>query len=58
MKIKGMLLAAYLSSEAQSLLRGLLQKEAPKRLGYGANGSEDVMQHPFFRCGLAHGVHL
>lgn len=42
--------AAYLSSEAQSLLRGLLQKEAPKRLGYGANGSADVMQHPFFRC--------
>ena len=50
-----MMLAAYLSNEAQSLLKGLLQKEAPKRLGYGANGSEDVMQHSFFRCDLAQG---
>ncbi|CAL5223372.1 g5877 [Coccomyxa viridis] len=42
-------LPPYLSNEAQSLLRGLLQKEAPKRLGYGTTGSEDVMHHPFFR---------
>lgn len=42
-------LAAYLSSEAQSLLKALLQKEAPKRLGFGPNGSKDVMGHAFFK---------
>ena len=41
--------AAYLSADAQSLLRALLQKEAPKRLGYGEQGSAQVMAHPFFR---------
>lgn len=41
--------AAYLSSEAQSLLKALLQKEAPKRLGFGPNGSKDVMGHAFFK---------
>ena len=38
-----------MSSEAASLLRGLLQREPPKRLGYGAKGSEDIMAHAFFR---------
>ncbi|KAL4447725.1 hypothetical protein ABPG75_004944 [Micractinium tetrahymenae] len=42
-------LPSYLSSEAQSLLKGLLQKEAPKRLGFGPNGSKDVMGHAFFK---------
>ena len=41
--------AAYLSSEAQNLVKGLLQKEASKRLGYGPNGSADIMKHPFFK---------
>ena len=41
--------AAYLSSEAQNLVKGLLQKEASKRLGYGPSGSADVMKHPFFK---------
>ncbi|KAK9829756.1 hypothetical protein WJX72_007695 [[Myrmecia] bisecta] len=41
-------LPPYLSSSAQSLLRALLQREAPKRLGYGPDGSAAVMQHPFF----------
>ena len=30
-------------------MKGLLQKEAPKRLGYGASGSADVRSHPFFK---------
>lgn len=27
----------------------MLQKEAPKRLGFGSTGSEDVMAHAFFK---------
>lgn len=42
-------ITAYMSCEAQSLLRGLLQREPPKRLGYGPTGSDDVMRHPFFK---------
>ena len=41
--------AAYLSTEACSLLKGLLQKDATKRLGFGDNGSKDVMSHAFFK---------
>ena len=41
--------AAYLSGEAQSLVKALLQREAPKRLGWGEDGSAKVMAHPFFR---------
>jgi p70 ribosomal S6 kinase len=41
-------LPPYLSREAAGLLRGLLQRDAPKRLGYGAAGSDDVKAHPFF----------
>ena len=42
-------LPTYLSSEAQSMLKGLLQKDATKRLGYGEQGSQAVMKHPFFK---------
>lgn len=42
-------LPAYLSSNAQSLLKALLNKDAKKRLGYGPHGSTQVMQHPFFK---------
>jgi len=42
-------LPPYLSSEAASLLKGLLQKEPPKRLGFGPKGSQDVTTHAFFR---------
>lgn len=42
-------LPTYLSSEVQSLVKGLLQKDVSKRLGYGPNGSADVMGHPFFK---------
>lgn len=30
-------------------MKGLLQKEPSKRLGYGPGGSADVMRHPFFK---------
>ena len=39
----------YLSSDAANLLRGLLTKEASKRLGFGPAGSGDVMKHGFFK---------
>ena len=41
--------AAYLSTEACNLLKGLLQKDASKRLGYGTDGSRHVMDHVFFK---------
>lgn len=42
-------LPAYLSSEAHSLLKGLLQKDACKRLGSGAGGSEEIRKHKWFK---------
>jgi p70 ribosomal S6 kinase len=39
----------YLSTEAQNLLKGLLTKEASKRIGFGPSGSADVMKHAFFK---------
>ena len=42
-------LPTYLSTEAQNILKGLLQKDATKRLGYGEQGSQAVMKHPFFK---------
>lgn len=39
----------YLSTEAGNLLRGLLQKDAQRRLGFGPAGSATVMNHPFFK---------
>lgn len=42
-------LPPYLSTEAHSLVKGLLQKDPTRRLGYGPTGSQDVMRHPFFR---------
>jgi hypothetical protein len=41
--------AAYLSTDAAHLLKALLQREVPKRLGFGVDGSERVMKHPFFK---------
>lgn len=41
--------SAYLTSEAHSLVRGLLTKDAKKRLGYGPTGSANVRAHPFFK---------
>lgn len=42
-------LPAYLSSEAHSLLKGLLQKEANKRLGCGPGGSNEIKNHKWFK---------
>ncbi|KAM7532092.1 hypothetical protein LguiB_035502 [Lonicera macranthoides] len=42
-------LPAFLSSEAHSLLKGLLQKDPGKRLGSGPTGSEDVKRHKWFK---------
>jgi hypothetical protein len=40
---------AYLSCEAASLLRALLQRDPTRRLGFGPTGSADVRAHAFFR---------
>ncbi|KAJ4720256.1 Serine/threonine-protein kinase [Melia azedarach] len=42
-------LPAFLSSDAHSLLKGLLQKEASKRLGRGPGGSEEIKSHKWFK---------
>ena len=42
-------LPTYLTSEANSLLKGLLQKDPKKRLGYGPGGPESIKRHPFLR---------
>ncbi|KAI4336069.1 hypothetical protein L6164_014644 [Bauhinia variegata] len=44
-----MKLPPYLSSEAHSLLKGLLQKDPAKRLGSGAHGDEQIKRHKWFR---------
>ena len=41
--------AGYLTAEAKSLVRALLEKDPAKRLGSGADGSAAVMRHAFFR---------
>ena len=42
-------LPAYLTSEAHSLIKALLQRDPAKRLGYGPNGLDQVKKHPFFK---------
>ncbi|KAI4353567.1 hypothetical protein L6164_002506 [Bauhinia variegata] len=42
-------LPAFLSSEAHALLKGLLQKEACKRLGNGPRGSQEIKGHKWFK---------
>lgn len=42
-------LPAFLSSEAHSLLKGLLQKEANKRFGNGVRGSDEIKGHKWFK---------
>ncbi|KAF3663633.1 Serine/threonine-protein kinase AtPK1/AtPK6 [Capsicum annuum] len=42
-------LPAFLSSDAHSLLKGLLHKEARKRLGCGSRGSDEIRSHKWFR---------
>ena len=42
-------LPAFLSSEAHSLLKGLLQKEQARRLGCGPRGVEEIKSHKWFK---------
>ncbi|XP_034673486.1 serine/threonine-protein kinase AtPK2/AtPK19-like [Vitis riparia] len=42
-------LPSYLSSEAHSLLKGLLQKEPSRRLGSGPTGGDEIQNHKWFR---------
>ncbi|KAM0953825.1 putative protein kinase AGC-Pl family [Dioscorea sansibarensis] len=42
-------LPAFLSSEAHSLLKGLLQKESSRRLGSGPGGSNEIKNHKWFK---------
>ncbi|XP_021893865.1 serine/threonine-protein kinase AtPK2/AtPK19-like [Carica papaya] len=42
-------LPGFLTSEAHSLLKGLLQKDPSKRLGSGATGSEEIKRHKWFK---------
>ncbi|XP_057971184.1 serine/threonine-protein kinase AtPK2/AtPK19-like [Malania oleifera] len=42
-------LPSFLSSEAHSLLKGLLQKDASKRLGSGPAGGEEIKRHKWFK---------
>lgn len=40
---------SYFSSEAQSLLKSLLERDPKKRLGYSEEDALEIMRHPFFR---------
>ncbi|QCE00813.1 serine/threonine-protein kinase AtPK2/AtPK19-like [Vigna unguiculata] len=42
-------LPAFLSNEAHSLLKGLLQKDVSKRLGSGSRSSEEIKSHKWFK---------
>lgn len=41
-------LPAFLSSEAHSLLKGLLTKDASRRMGSGPRGSDEIKSHKWF----------
>jgi len=45
-----MKLPTYLSSEVHSLLKGLLHKEAGRRLGSGPGGSDEIKNHKWFKA--------
>ncbi|XVF09195.1 hypothetical protein REPUB_Repub07fG0071000 [Reevesia pubescens] len=42
-------LPPFLSTEAHSLLKGLLQKEPSRRLGGGPSGGDEIKKHKWFR---------
>uniref|UniRef100_A0A7N0VDJ2 non-specific serine/threonine protein kinase n=1 Tax=Kalanchoe fedtschenkoi TaxID=63787 RepID=A0A7N0VDJ2_KALFE len=42
-------LPSFLTGEAHSLLKGLLNKDAAKRLGSGPTGSEEIKRHKWFK---------
>ena len=47
--LKNIQIPSDISEEACSLIKGLLQIETNKRLGYGENDSNDVKNHSFFK---------
>jgi len=46
---KRLKMPSYLSKEAHSILKGLMERNTKKRLGTGKNGAQDVKRHPFFK---------
>jgi serine/threonine protein kinase len=46
---KPILMKDFFSPEAKSLLSGLLERNANKRLGSSTQDASDIMSHPFFR---------
>ncbi|XP_021752200.1 serine/threonine-protein kinase AtPK2/AtPK19-like [Chenopodium quinoa] len=43
-------LPTFLTSEAHSLIKGLLTKEPSKRLGSGPQGEDEIRRHKWFKC--------
>lgn len=43
-------LPAYLTAEAHSIIKALLNRDAKKRLGSGVKGAAEIKQHPFFKA--------
>ena len=39
----------HFSTEAKSLLELLLERNPERRLGSGSEGTQNVMEHPFFK---------
>uniref|UniRef100_A0A146LYE2 Serine/threonine-protein kinase gad8 n=1 Tax=Lygus hesperus TaxID=30085 RepID=A0A146LYE2_LYGHE len=39
---------AFISKNAESLLRGMLERDPGKRLGSGSGDAKEIKQHPFF----------
>ncbi len=46
---KPLQLHSHITSRAQNLLKGLLQKDKEARLGSGIGDDKDIKTHPFFR---------
>jgi len=42
-------LPVYLSAEAHSIIKGLLNRDDKKRLGSGKTGAKEIKAHPFFK---------
>ena len=47
--LKNIVIPNDVSEDASSLIKGLLQIETTKRLGFGENDADDVKRHSFFK---------
>jgi len=45
---KTLYIPAFISREAESLLKGLFKRNPHHRLGHGSNGAQEIKDHPFF----------